>query len=172
MPNSAHIMLLKFNSEWLIAMDLIYEKNKINSKMNSARDYLDSAQTNFTKKQWSPFITSIWKANELLALSLLLMHYQGPFSLRQQHNKTRQRFHTLCTTGRLSSEFGNHYDDVYRRQKQGSYSQGISGNYTIEKGVAQNLLDRTNNLFEITKQILEEVDQNRKPINLQIRGDV
>ena len=49
MPNSAHIMLLKFNSEWLIAMDLIYEKNKINSKMNSARDYLDSAQTNFTK---------------------------------------------------------------------------------------------------------------------------
>lgn len=163
MANSAHIMLVKFKSKWLGCIDLVFDRLKIRSKMKSAMDFLASANDDFENNRWSPFVTNIWRATELAALSLLLFTYQGNFSTHQDHEQTKNRFKAICKWNHVPSKFADHYDDVYNSYKHASYVQGIKGDFTLTKPQAQKLAMITNEIINYVNKTLERVDENRKP---------
>lgn len=163
MANSAHIMLVKFKSKWLGCIDLVFDRLKVRSKMRSASDFLDSARDDLENNRWSPFVTNIWRATELAALSLLLFTYQGDFSTHQDHEQTKNRFKAICKGNNVPSKFADHYDNMYQSYKHASYVQGIKGDFTLTKPRAQKLVVITDEIIAYVNKTLERVDQNRKP---------
>ena len=162
MGDSAHIMLLKFKNKWLCCIDLVFDRLKIKRKMRSAQEFLDSAEHNLEKKQWSPFATSIWRATELAALSLLLIRFQGDFSIHQDHVETRKRFKALCKMKNISSRFGDHFDSIYELYKTAAYAQGIKRDFKLDESQAQEFVATTRELIAYVNQVLEIINQNRK----------
>ncbi|MCH7590832.1 hypothetical protein IIB34_07330, partial [PVC group bacterium] len=59
MGNSAHIMLLKIKNEWIGAIDLVFDRLKIKTKMSHVKEYLNSAEDNLEGKRWAPFVNDI-----------------------------------------------------------------------------------------------------------------
>ena len=168
MVNSAHIMLLKFKHRWLACVDLVFDRAKIKSKMRSAKEFLDTAEHALREKQWSPFVSSIWQATELAALSLLLFTFQGDFSTRQDHEETKKRFKSLCKNENVPAKFGNHYDDIYMLRKPAIYCQGINGDFTIKEERAKEFLAAAHEMLSFVNKTLEVIDQNRTPSGEQI----
>lgn len=170
MSNSAHIMLIKFKNKWLGCIDLVFDRLKIKSKMKSAQDYLDSAKHDLENSRWSPFVTNVWRATELAALSLLLFTYQGDFSTRQDHEETKKRFKSMCKWSNMPSKFGSHYDEIYKLYKPASYVQKIKGDFKLNKPQAQKFIMIANEMIDYVNRTLERVDQNRKSSGEKIIG--
>ena len=158
----AHIMLIKFNNQWLGCVDLTFDKLKIKSKMKSAQDFLESAKGDLKYQRWSPFVTNIWRSTELAILSLLLFRFRGSFSTHQDHKKTKKFFEVLCKQKNIPNKFWTHFNYLFNNYKSASYVQGINGDFTIDKQMAQELLTTSEEMLFYVIKILENINQNRK----------
>ena len=157
-PNAAHIMMVKIKNQWYFAADLVYDKEKMRKKFDTAKNFLESAKSNLDKELWSPFIDNLFSATELAAQSVLLLRHYGKYSLKQSHEDTRKYFTAYWQNKNTAIKFVQHYDSLSELRKKARYSQGLHGRrFTLKKEKAKELLGITSDMMEHCTIILENV---------------
>ena len=170
-PNAAHIMLMKFNGNWVFAIDMIFDREKVRKRFFSADSFFQSAQINLQKKLWNPLIDNLFSVTELTVQSILLLHHYGNYSLKQSHEKTFSLFKGYCDTGNVPKKFFEHYKKMYELRKKARYLQGVHGKrFTIKKSDAEKYVVTTKEMMEHTKMLLSVIDLGRKPRNGEYVG--
>lgn len=161
--DAAHIMLVKFKNKWVGGIDLVFDRLKIKTKMNSAKDFLDTAQSCLEEEKWAPFISNIYRAYELGALSSLLFIYQGNYSTRQDHKETLKRFKGFCKNYHAPSEYSEYFEKISSEIKSANYGTGVvTEHYTFDRPLAEKYLSTGYGLIDFINKILENIDNNRK----------
>lgn len=70
--NSAHITLMQFRNNWIIAFDFRYNKKRITSHIEAAKEFLESAKNNLSENRLRPFFEDSFACAELAAKAILL----------------------------------------------------------------------------------------------------
>ena len=67
-------------NRWLLVTDFLFNREYIKRLVTVSQEFLNSAETNFTKDQWHPFIDNLFSAYELLMkVYLVLVQYNNSF---------------------------------------------------------------------------------------------
>jgi uncharacterized protein (UPF0332 family) len=162
-PNAAHIMLVRTNNKWHFACDLIYDKERVRKRFDTAKEFLKVAEFCFKEKLWGPLCDNLFSAAELTVQSILLIHHNPFFSTNQDHEKTRELFTNHAENGNTDVEFAKNHTKLWELRKQGRYLTGVNKkNFTIEENEAQKLLDITKRMIEETEKLFKQVNFDRK----------
>jgi len=162
MGDAAHIMLLKIKNQWIGAMDLVFDRLKIKTKMSQVEEYLNSAEDNLESKRWAPFVNDVWRATELMIQSMLLFRYQGSFSVKQDHATTMKLFKAFCDNGNIPTKFLKHFVNVSELSKPARYGTGIKGKFQLKEDKASEYIITSREMLTLVNNTLEVVDRNRK----------
>ena len=157
----AYIMLIRFRNTWLGCVDFIYNRAVIGERAKAARQFLDTAKYSLENRYWRPFVVNVWRSAELVALCLLLLHFQGPFSTRQKHEETKKRFKELCDGKAVPDGFWEHYNWAYVQYKPASYVQGSS--LALDVSRAEKILETARDMVDFVDGLLEFLDKDREP---------
>ena len=162
-PNAAHIMIVRINNKWHFACDLIYDRERVRKRFDTAKEFLKVSEFCFKEKSWGPFCDNLFSATELTVQSILLMHHNPFFSTNQDHEKTRELFTAYAENGNIDAEFAKNHAKLWELRKQGRYLTGVhKTSFNMEDNYAQNLLNTTKRMIEETEKLFERVNFNRK----------
>jgi hypothetical protein len=162
-PNAAHIMLVRIGIKWYFACDLIYDRERVRKRFDTAKEFLKVAEFCFNEKLWGPFCDNLFSATELTVQSILLIHHNPFFSTNQDHDKTRELFTAHAENGNTNVEFAKNHTKLWELRKQGRYQTGVNKkNFSIEENDAQKLLDVTKRMITENEKLFEIVNFERK----------
>ncbi len=160
--NAAQIMLVKMSYGWEIAVDLIFDRNKVKERINKSKRYFKSAENNLKDKNWDPFIDDIWTSTELAVQSILLIHYMGDYSVKQTHEQTLKLFKGHCEHNNSPKEFSKHYEKMHSLRNPARYVTNKEIEFKIELDEGEQYFQSTKKLLEYVENMLKIIDLNRK----------
>lgn len=160
--NAAQIMIVKMTEGWQIAVDLVFDCNKVKERVNKAKRYLKSAENNLKEETWDPFINDVWSSTELLVQSILLIHYMGDYSVKQTHEQTLKLFKVHCDHENSPNEYFEHYKKMHSLRNPARYVTKMEKEFTIKPSDGKQYFDKTKEISEYVDNVLKVIDLNRQ----------
>lgn len=114
-PNAAHVMLVKLKSKWYYAVDLIYDRDKVKRRFETAKDFLTVSNYCLKCEHWAPFAGTLFSATELAIQSILLLQHHPTFSTNQDHPETVELFSSYAKNGNMDTKFSIHYVNLFHQ---------------------------------------------------------
>lgn len=72
-PDCGHATLVRIGNTWIIAFDFRYNKGLARKHIDTAKQFYDSAEFSFTRKNWASCLDNLLGAAELTAKAELLL---------------------------------------------------------------------------------------------------
>lgn len=146
--NSAYIILMLFNNEWIMKFDFRYYKETVKEYIEAAREFYESAKENLTKKRFRPFYEECWAVAELLsACNFLLIgqKYNG-------HYKNIENMKAWAELGNVKIEFSKVLEKLYKLRSSARYMK--SEDFKNENAIK--IIDTLKDMFEFTEKLIRE----------------
>lgn len=99
--NSAHITLLYFKNNWIVAFDARYNKEKIGTLIKRSKEYYESAKDDLKGKRLRPFYENCWNSAELSAVC----HSLCTGGKNERHGKNIMNFTGWCELGNVDPKY-------------------------------------------------------------------
>lgn len=162
-PNAAHIMMVKFSGKWYFAANMIYNRQDVQEKFETAYDYVKTVKNAYEEENWRPFIDNLFTVTELIMQSILELHHHNQHSHTQTHQKTRKLFRTFCENENAPISYIENYEMLGQERKKARYNRGTHGRkYTLEHEIAEHYLSIAESMIEYTEILLKTTDTNSK----------
>ena len=144
-PNSGHVTLIKLNKSWVYTFDFRYNKNLSFKHSKTAQEFLEAAETAYSKQHWSAFIDNLFSACELAARSVLLSIPDSKFAEKTTHSAVHNRYNRFASIGNFQPEHKDTYNKLYSLRKKARY---FRGDYSITTAEGKTLLDGVREMIE------------------------
>ena len=105
--NSAHITLLKFKDNWMIWLDFIYNKKKIEEHIEASKEFYESAKESFEKGRLRSFFENAFASAELSAMSHLLRLPNKGILTGRSHKDRREKYKEHANLGNVRPTFSH-----------------------------------------------------------------
>jgi len=163
-PNAAHIMLLKLMSNWLISIDLFYNKEKNRYKMENAKSFLKAANICLREKLYGPFIDNLYSSTELGIQSILFQRPMRNFLPKSQlHYKTSKLFEDYSKLGNLEVRYWENYKKLRELRLRGRYLRGVKKIFNLDLPTSNDLVKTTTEFLEFVESSLKKSDKSNIP---------
>lgn len=80
------------------------------SRFELAKQFLKVARYCLEQKVWGAYVDNLHSASELAIQSILLLHHNPKFSLKQTHPDTHTLFSEHAKLGNIDIKFSDHYE--------------------------------------------------------------
>lgn len=161
-PNAAHIMLIKLVNRWYFAFDLIYDRERIRKRFETAKLFFQVSNHCFEQKLWGPLADNLFSSTELTIQSILLLHHNPKFSLNQSHEDTEKLFNSYAENGNVDVSFAKNYTKLFELRKQGRYLTGVhKKEFSVEESEAKEYLETTKKTIEFADSLFQRINFSR-----------
>lgn len=162
--NASNVILTKLSGLWYCAYDLIYDRKRVGSRYELARQFLKVANYCLQEKMWGAYVDTLHSATELAIQSILLLHHHPKFSIYQTHPDTFELFCEHAKLGNIDIKFSDHYDNLRKLRSKGRYLNNLQDKeFALSNIEAGELINITKNLMNYIQKLMETVDLAKKP---------
>lgn len=162
--NAANVILTKLSGLWYCAYDLIYDRKRVGSRYELARQFLKVANYCLREKMWGAYVDTLHSTTELAIQSILLLHHHPKFSIYQTHPDTFELFCEHTKLGNIDIKFSDHYDNLKKLRSKGRYLNNMQDKeFALSNIEAEELTNVTKNLMNHVQKLMETVDLAKKP---------
>jgi hypothetical protein len=162
--NAANVILTKLNDLWYCAYDLIYDRKRVASRYELAKQFLEVADYCLQERMWGAYVDILHSTTELAIQSILLLHHNPKFLLKQSHPDTYALISEDAKLGNIDIKYSDHYDNLRKLRSKGRYLNNMQDKeFTLSKIEAEELIDVTKNLMNHVQKLMETVDLAKKP---------
>ncbi|HKQ22209.1 MAG TPA: hypothetical protein VJS91_09230 [Nitrososphaeraceae archaeon] len=160
--DAANVILFKCNGKWHISVDLIFDRRKTRSRHHNAKKFLAVSKYCLNEKLWNPFFDNLFSAMELSIQSMLLLHHNPRFSVKQTHDQTKDLFISHAQNGNIETKFADLYSKLLDMRPRARYLQNAKG-VTVSFEEAEGMFSLTGEFVEKVEKLLEYVDTSKNP---------
>lgn len=141
-PDCGHATLLRIGGRWIIAFDFRYNKELSRKHIERAKQFYESAEFSFNRRNWSSFIDNLFSAVELLAKSMLL---SLPGLKLASHKGIQISYNRFADLGNVEPEYRKTFNKLSGQRDRARY---LKGDISISEDEARGLLDDVKNMME------------------------
>jgi len=143
----AHITLVRLLDTWFIAFDFRYNKAFSERHIQTAKEFYESAQFSYEKKNWSAFVDSLFSTAELTAKAILLSMPDPRFRKKASHRAIQLRLNRFASLGNIPLEFRYVFNKLSGWRDLARYPK-VDRRLEISEEDALNLLETVKMMIE------------------------
>ena len=123
-PDCGHATLVRIQNSWIIAFDFRYNKGLARKHVDTAKQFYDSAEFAFNRKNWSSCLDNLFSAAELAAKAVLLLIADPIFAKKVKHGGIQHRYNKFADLGNVQQKYRDALNKLFGLRASARYLKG------------------------------------------------
>jgi uncharacterized protein (UPF0332 family) len=157
-PDCGHATLIRIGNTWVIAFDFRYNKGLAQKHINVAKQFYESAEFAFNRKNRSSCLDNLFSAAELASKAVLLLAPDPKFMKKTTHGAIQLRYNKFADLGNVEPKYREALNRLTGLRARARYLQG---DVPISDEEIHGLLE---NVKKMIADASERIQLNDKPI--------
>lgn len=120
-PNAAHISMIFFNGQWLVAFDFRYNTDRVLKHLAAAQEFIDTAEFCLTNQKYRAFNENLFAAIELTAKSWLLNMPIPQLLKPGSHGFIHSKINAHSHLGNVEQKYAQLYNQLSAQRGEARY---------------------------------------------------
>jgi hypothetical protein len=151
-PNCGHLTLLRLAGSWSLSFDFTYNKGRSKELLQTAKEFLDTAEHALEKGHLRAFTDNLFSAAELTVTVFLITSPRPGERSDMNHKGIRSRFSWFAKLGNVGTSSRETFNSLASARLQARYMKGV---FTMSLSEATSHLAAVKELMEHAEALVK-----------------